>query len=71
MPRLSTNEAAQLRRDRIVSSLLAGKSPKEIAYDEGMAPTTIYRISWEEGFRNQLIRDDEWAHLLKRRGVTK
>ena len=67
MPRLSTNQEAFERRQRIIGRILNGESPKEIAYDETMAASTVYRMTWEEGFSNQLLTKDEWQHILKRR----
>lgn len=71
MPRLSTNQAALERRGRIIQRIAGGASPKEIAYDEGMAATTVYRIAWEEGFYRQWVRDSEWKQILKLRKESK
>ena len=55
------------RQARLLQRIMDGLSPKEAAYECGVAHTTAYRVLWQAGFYRYFLKEEEWQHILKRR----
>jgi hypothetical protein len=55
------------RQALLLQRIMNGLSPKEAAYECGLAHSTAYRVLWQAGFYRCFLKKEEWQHILKRR----